>query len=179
MRDGGRGVARGFLNGWVYTWLLLAVIGFRHTYNWDPTSPFVTSNLVHIWFLASVLLGTYASLSAWWQATAERNPWQLLTLGQALGWALGHFVYVLIVIGFYIGVLMGMLFALEGTIQSYAIAVGNSSTALQFVPLGPDTMPYLLLATFFVVAIAQTLIVGTSMARWFIKGLDSWLKLDA
>ncbi len=179
MKDNGQGVARFFFRSWIVIWIVLAVSAFRHTYNWDPKTPFITSDLVDMWFLCSLLLGAYASFSAWWQATAENNPWKSLTLWQALGWVLGHLVYVLIVVGFYFGVLLGMLFALEATIQRYATTIGGSTTVPVFVPFSPDTMQYLLLVTFLIVAIAQTLIVGAPMARWLIKRLNSWLKLDS
>ena len=171
MRDGGRGVARSFRTLWILSLIWMSSAAVWHTYEWDPSTPFITLGFLLSWFIYSLVLGIYASLSAWWQATAENNPWQVLTFRQILGWLLGHTIYVLLVMGFYMGVLMGLLFALDATMHRYTSIVGPQTV---FVA---NATKYLMLVTFGIVAIGQTMFVGTPMARSFIRIVDKWLGL--
>ena len=136
MRDGGRGVALLFFKFWILCWMALAIIIVRHTYTWDRKTPFITGSLMEELLLFSLLLGVYASLSAWWQATAEHNPWKELGPLQAIGWLTGHALYLLIVIGFYTGVLLGMLFALDAIIHRYDRTIGIQPMTVYPLPQG-------------------------------------------
>ena len=84
-------------------------------------------------------------------------------------WVMGHNLYVLIVVVFYVGVLMGLLFALDSTLHRYAEVIDSQPIFLQ--------AKYLFLIAFGVVAVGQTAFVGTSMARSFVALLDRKLGL--
>ena len=68
-------------------------------------------------------------------------------------------------------VLMGLLFALDATMHRYTSIVGPQTV---FVA---NATKYLMLVTFGIVAIGQTMFVGTPMARSFIRIVDKWLGL--
>ena len=172
MNDGGRKAAWFFRAIWIFFLLILSLLAFQHTYEWNPDMPFITRELLEHWILVTLTLGVYASLSGWWEATTENNPKRKLPLLQASMWSMGHVTYVLLVLIFYVGVLLGLLFALDSTLHRYAVTVGSEA-----IYLGIDSK-YLFLAAFGVVAIGQTAFVGTSMARSFVVLLDKRLGIE-
>ena len=66
---------------------------------------------------------------------------------------------------------MGLLFAIDATMHRYTSIAGPQTI---FVA---DATKYLILVAFGIVAIGQTMFVGTSMARSFIAIVDKWLGL--
>lgn len=157
---------------WVISLVLLLVVASLYTYQWNPDTPFITLALVQACFLAALMLGLYASISGWLQATVEKIPQQKLSLLQILGWSIGHVAYILLVVVFYEGVLMGLLFALDSTLHRYA-AIDGPQTIIPNI-----YAKYLFLITFSVIAVGQTSFVGTSMARSFVTLLDKRLGLE-
>ena len=89
MHDNGRGVARVFDKLLVLSWVLLVGGVVWHVHQWDPTTPFITEPLIDRVFLYSLILGMWGSFAAWWDITAEKNPWRLLSLRQVLEWLTG------------------------------------------------------------------------------------------
>ena len=172
MNDGGRTVAWFFRVLWIFLLLALLLLAFQHTYEWNPDTAFITRELLELWISIALTLGVYASLSGWWEATAENNPKRELSLLQASTWIVGHVTYVLLVLIFYVGVLLGLLFALDSTLHRYAVTVGSEA-----IYLGIDSK-YLFLVAFGVVAIGQTAFVGTSLARSFVVLLDKRLGIE-
>ena len=172
MNIGGRRVARFFRIVWSFYWLALLQQAIQHTYEWSPNTPFVTRGFLELWILITLALGFYASLSGWLEATAESNPKRKLSLLQKLIWGMGHVAYILVVLVFYAGVLLGLLFALDSTLHRYAVTVGVEARFL-----GIESK-YLLLFAFGVVAIGQTAFVGTSLARSFVVLLDKRLGIE-
>ena len=172
MDDGGRTLAWFFRAMWLFFLLVLSLLAFLHTYNWNPDTQFVTREFLELWTFIALVLGLYASLSGWWEATAEHSAMRKLSLRQALIWIMGHVTYVLLVLTFYVGVLLGLLFALDSTIHRYAVTVGPEA-----IYLGIDSK-YLFLVAFGVVAIGQTAFVGTPLARSFVVRLDKRLGIE-
>ncbi len=172
MNDGGRKTAWFFRVIWLLSLLALLLLAFQHTYEWNPDMPFITRELLELWLGIALALGFYASLSGWWEATAENDAMRKLSLVQASIWSMGHVTYVLLVLTFYVGVLLGLLFALDSTLHRYAATVGSEA-----VFLGIDSK-YLFLVAFGVVAIGQTAFVGTSLARSFVVLLDKRLGIE-
>ena len=172
MNDDGRKTAWVFRAIWLFFLLTLLLLAFRHTYEWNPDTPFITRELLELWISIALALGLYASLSGWWEATAENNPMRKLSLRQVSIWILGHVTYVSLVLTFYVGVLLGLLFALDSTLHRYAATVGSEAVFLDI------ESKYLFLVAFGVVAIGQTAFVGTSLARSFVVLLDKRLGIE-
>lgn len=157
---------------WSFSWLALLLLAIQHTYKWNPDTPFVTRGFLELWILITLALGFYASLSGWLEATAENNPRRKLSWLQASIWSIGHVTYISLVLIFYVGVLLGLLFALDSTLHRYAVTVGSEASYLGIEP------KYLLLVAFGVVAVGQTAFVGTSLARSFVVLLDKRLGIE-
>lgn len=178
MRDNGVGTARVFVVIWAITWALLAWNAFSHIHGWHQETPFVTRGFLVLWSVFSLVLGFFGSLAAWWQTTAERNPWRLLTLWQAIGWMAGNTFYILVVVGYYEGVMLAVLMALDATVQHFSTLGDTQNSVVVFDLLGFRTVLYLVTVSYLAVAVTQTLVVGMPMARWIISHLDAWLRLE-
>ena len=59
MRDGGRGVARFFRTLWILSIIWMSSAAVWHTYEWDPSTPFITLGFLLSWFIYSLVLGIY------------------------------------------------------------------------------------------------------------------------
>ena len=181
MRDNGRGIARGFNGFLIVLWIILSVRLIWYTRRWDPTTPFIAGGLLDSWLINSVMLGLFGSLASWWEITAEKNPWRLLSLRQVFEWLLVQTIYFIVSIGFYVGALIGMLFAIDATVHRYFdILERNNDTTVSNLFFGPIAVfPYVVIITFFVVVVSSTLVVGQPFARWVItKTEDRWDRQD-
>ena len=178
MRGNGKDPAYIFLVLSGLMWAALVLLAASHIQEWNRGTPFSTADFMGMWCLISVVWGAYAGIRAWWQTTAEHNPWKLLTLRQAIGWGAGFFVYILAVTVYYLGVMLALLMALEATIQRISTFSEEEMADVVFGPLDSNAMPYLVMISFMVVAVAQVMIVGTPMSRWIIVRLNAWLGLD-
>ena len=161
----GRSVARHFHRVWIGFWIYLSAYAIVHTYRWDPATPYLTGRLLTLWEISSVLMGVWASGSAWWHATADHRPRQLLYGWQILAWAVGNTVFLVVVTGFHVGVLMGMIFGLDATLHRYA------EIPIRGLVLNVDTARYVFLSAFLIVAFLQTMAIGRPMAREMITWL--------
>ncbi len=176
MHDNGRGVARVFDKLLVLSWVLLVGGVVWHVHQWDPTTPFITEPLIDRVFLYSLILGMWGSFAAWWDITAEKNPWRLLSLRQVLEWLLVQTVYFAVSVGFHAGVLIGAVFAIDATIHRYTVVLVDKEAAI----LGPGAVAYAVTITFFLVAIASTFVVGRPFARRIITEVDDrWIRRGA
>ena len=166
-----KGIAEYFHALWIGFWIYLGVFTLIHTYRWDPTAPYLTDGLLALWELTSVLLGFWAGLSAWWGATLNHRPWQVLYGWQVLGWSLGLIGYMCVVVGFHVGVMMGMIFGLDATLHRYP------EIPIDGFFLNASSARYVFLAAFLIVAILQTLAIGGPMARQMVTWLsDRWYR---
>jgi len=161
------------LKFWIITWALLTGYLIFHTWQWDPTTPFLTTDLLVPWFIFAIILGLYSSGSAW-DLVHEACD---LQLWQALGFGCGFLLYILMVLAFNAGVFVGMLFALDSAMSHL-----NPNASIELVTIhssiGPEANRYLLLLFFIAVTISQTFSVSKPLARWFSKNMESWLKLS-
>ena len=161
----GRSVASYFHKVWLGFWIYLAVYAIVHTYKWDSATPYLTARLLGVWEISSVIMGVWASFSAWWHVTADQRPRQLLYGWQILGWAVGHTFFLVVVTGFHVGVLMGMIFGLDATLHRYA------EIPIRGFIINVDTARYVFLGAFLIVAFLQTVAIGRPIAREMIVWL--------
>ncbi len=161
------------LKVWVAIWVALTGYLFFHTWQWNPTTPFITEGLLQIWFILALVLGVYAGSSAW---DLVAKVYRLPSVRQTVGYGTGFALYVLIVLAFYAGVFVGMLFAFGATIES-----SNANADIDPVTIhsyvSSEANRYLLLLFFIIVTIVQTLLVGKPVARWFHTEMERRLNL--
>ena len=163
MQDAKRKAEHNSLKFWTITWALLIGYLLFHTSQWDPQTPFITERLLRIWFILALVQGVYAGSSEW-DLVPKVNGLQ--SLRHKVGYGIGVALYFLIVLAFYAGVSVGMLFALGATIES-----SNANADIDPVTIhsyvSPEANRYLLLIFFVIVTIVQTLLVGKPVAQWF------------
>ena len=174
MRCDKRKTARNSLKLLIALWAALTGYLFFHTWQWDPTKPFITAELFRVWFGFALGAGLYAGASAWDQEV--NTEYKLSLPWQALKWAAGILLYFLIVLDFYAGVFVGMLFAFDATIDRL-----NPNADIDPVTIHPyigsEVNRYLLLLFLIIITITQTFSVGMRLARWFNTNMASWLNL--
>ena len=176
MRDSGRGLARDFYRLLVVLWVMLAGDAVWRIYRWDSATPFITEDLLEGWALRSLLLGVFGSVASCWEVTAEKNPWRLSDIRQMFEWSAVQLLYFATSIVFYIGVLVGVLFAIDATIYRYFELLGRNNDVAFF---SPGVFPYIVVITFLAVAFSSTLVVGRPFARWIITETESrWNRRD-
>ena len=173
MQDAKRKAERRSLKVSIVLWVVLTGYLFVHTWQWDPTTPFVTADLLALWFVFAFLLGTLASASEWDIVTAERR---LPSFGQIVRYGSGFILYILIVLAFYAGVFLAMVFSLEAVLGSPNANAGTGPVTIHPY-VGEEVNRYLLLFLFVIVTIAQTFSVIKPLARWFNTNMECWLNL--
>ena len=160
------------LKFWVITWALLTGYLLFHTWQWDPTTPFLTTELLVLWFIFAIALGIYTCGSAWDPVDKARN----LQLWQGLGFGFGFILYILFALAFNAGVFVGVLFALDSAMSRLNPNAGIELATIH-PSIGPEANRYLLLLFFIAVTIAQTFSVSKPLARWFSTNMESRLNL--
>ena len=159
---------------YIAVWVLLTGYLLFHTWNWDPKDPFITTELFRVWFGFALLSGVWVGVAAWDTVDEVRS----LQLWQGLGFALGFILYMLSVLAFNAGVLVGLLFAFDAAIDRLNPNAGMEPVTIH-PSIGSEVNRYLLLLFFIAVTIAQTFSVSKPLARWFSSNLESCLNLTS
>ena len=151
---------------WIMNLLLLFAYTWDYTSDWNSETSFITSEFFAFWFLIAATLGLLASYLSWWQAIQERKPEPVRLVWVKIIWFISYNIYIGIVVAFYIGLFIGLLFALDSTFHRY-----ESLFFSQPEFTGPDLRRWSLIP-FGIVAVFQTTVIGTGMAKSFMKLID-------
>ena len=154
-------------------WTLLTGYLIFHTWHWDPTTPFLTTELLVPWLIFAIASGIVNAGSGW---DSSYIGYEVSSNLQRIGYLVAFTLYSLIVVAFNAGVFVGMLFALDAAMRYLDPNAGVELVTIH-PSIGPEANRYLLLLFFIVVTIAQSFSIGKPLAQWFNTNMASWLKL--
>ena len=156
----------------IVIWVFLTGYLSFHTWGWDPPKPFLTTELLVIWVPFALLSGALVAVSEWDLVFNPRN----LQLCQALRFLLGFLAYILFFLAFNTGVLLVLLYTLDGAMSR--LYPDACTDPVMIIPsIGPGGNRYLFLACFIALTIVQIFSVSKLLAKWFSTTMENWLNL--